>query len=116
MLRGREQTPDLSNEQLDKKSIVRRIAFYALCTAVAVGVVGLKQVKANSPTFSDETELVVIPPGEGTGYAAAQVEGISKVRTDVVVEHIENMPENKKAFSDGLQANEGVVIPESVKP
>lgn len=116
MPRERERIPDISNEQLDKKSTVRRMAFYALCAAVAVGVVGLRQVEAGSLEYSDETEIVVIPSGQGVGYAAAQVDGIGKVRTEVVIEDIENMPENQKALSDGIQAYEGIVIHKSVRP
>lgn len=87
-----------------------------LVGAAAFGYNEVKEAGEHQPTFSTDTIQFVAENGDGVWDAAQQVEGHEAVDMTVIVNHIESIPENKEALSDGLQAREGIDIPVSVKP
>lgn len=99
----------------------RHVGKIAASLAIAgVTIFGAEKVYAafnEVPHFSEKTVQFVANDGDSIWTAANHVEGHDKVRDmNAIVNYIENMPENKAALSDGLQAHESIDIPESVKP
>lgn len=66
--------------------------------------------------FSPETVSHMVEPNETVWNLANEVEGSNKYDHRVIVDHIENMPENKSVFKDNiLDQGEIVEIPISVE-
>lgn len=118
---------DRYNENTEKDNnkpnyTFRRIGFAVILLLASYGLVkGVEFVKEgvnhldNPYQYSDATKTVTIPKNQGLNYAAFTIDGVNEsVDVRHVVEHIEDMPENKEALSDGVQENEGIVVPVSI--
>lgn len=68
----------------------------------------------NPYIFSEETVPYIEEPGQGLYDAVEHIEGIGSIPADAGLNYVENMPQNKKVLSDGVQAWEAVEIPKSV--
>jgi len=113
------------NEEKDNKPNYRArrvLAIFVLACTFATGAFLAHKTKeyvehVNNPyNYSGDTKTVVIPEGQGLNYAAYTIDGVDEsVDVRRVVNHIEDMPENKESLADGVQENEGIVVPVSVE-
>ncbi|HZJ34594.1 MAG TPA: hypothetical protein VFD55_01090 [Candidatus Angelobacter sp.] len=91
------------------------LASYGLVKGIGLAKEGVNQLN-NPYQYSDTTKNVPIPKDQGLNYAAYTIDGVDEsVDVRHVVEHIEDMPENKEALSDGIQENEGIVVPVGIE-
>lgn len=110
-------TPEKQNKK--PNFTLRRIgAITFIALALSGGFEGFKGIEHlnNYPKFSTGTTEWTAGSSQGLDNAAAHVNGVSKVDIREVADYIANMPENKKALSNGLQLGEEIDIPKSVSP
>ena len=107
-----------TDSAIERRRNVTKIA--ASLAIAGVAIFGGEKIYAafnEAPHFSEKTVQFVADDGDSVWTAANHVEGHDKVHDmNAIVNYIENMPENKAALSDGLQAHESIDIPESVRP
>lgn len=84
-----------------------------ILAATAYGVNEFKNL-VDGPEFSPTTTEYKVKEGDGLWDATSAIEGVEAIDKRDAIDHIESMPENTDALSDGLQTNETIVIPESV--
>lgn len=97
----------------NKKRIVGSGAVLAVGLALTPAV-----VDHFKPTeFSEETKTVVVEDGDGTQSVLdkAGIKGYENEDWRDVADHVENLPENKDVFKDGLQTGETISVPIEVK-
>jgi hypothetical protein len=126
---GRKTPEDYNNKPNYKERlglIVKTIGVTALVTVALYGAgKSIELVKdrvdhLNNPyQYSDATKIVVIPQGQGLNYAAYTIDGVDEsVDVRRVVNHIEQIPENKKILEDYdgvVPAGAGILVPVSIE-
>lgn len=96
------------------RKIGARIAIGATIAGGAF-LVNVTHDALSEPGFSEQTTTYTVEPGDGVFKAAEQIEGINTVDIRDAVDYIQADPANAEVLKDGLQPNEQLIIPVSVK-
>lgn len=112
-------TPSSEMQRLHEKKFIPNKKRILGAGAVLVGgfVAAGLVIDANAPPeFSDETKTIVVEDGDGTQSLLdkANIPGYDEADWRDVASHVQQLPENKDVFQDGLQAGETVSVPISI--
>lgn len=112
-------TPSAEMQRLHEKKFVpnkKRILGVSAVIASGALFTGLAIHETAPPEFSEETKTVVVEDGDGTQSLLdkANIPGYDEADWRDVADHVEQLPENKDVFQDGLQVGETVSVPISI--
>jgi len=102
---------DLHDKQPEKES-KSKLAPYLLIGGLAVAAVFGGPKMFEKPTEYSGVKTYTFESGQGLNDATMSVDRDTKIPYQEVTKHIEDMPENAKVLSDGIQTGETVSVPE----
>ncbi len=112
-------TPSAELQRLHEKKFVpnkKRIVGTGAVLAVGLALTPTVVDHLSGPEFSEETKTVVVEDGDGTQslLEKANIPGYDSADWRDVSHHVQELPENKDVYKDGLQAGETVSVPVSI--